>query len=346
MIDGLVKPSDNFQYYVPDAIYWNTFDEVVNYMSSSVSGRANLGWIGHVKSRFGAKNTGLFINCGNGWVERDCFRGGLIKTAIGIDIMPQLISLAHAEAEKIGMPANYIVSDINSFNFDSVKVDLAVNVGAMHHIAYIDRVLREIWTALGPDGVYVIGNDYTGPHRNQYAWEAWSETLLLNRELPREYQVELSYPHLQTMLLLDPTEAVHSELQMVTTRRYFDIVEEVQFGGAIAYILLFGNKKLYGDRGTELGRKTIRRILDADQRFFRLHPETNLFTYAVCKPKILPAPQSVLDQWTKEENERESLASSYGGRYYPPTALELIYNELADQKHQISVLLGSRTMSA
>jgi hypothetical protein len=56
-----------------------------------------------------------------------------------------------------------------------------------------------------------------------------------------------------------------------------------------------------------------------------------LFTFAVCTPKSALPPQPVLDLWTAEENERELHASRNGGRYYPPTALELMYNQMLER---------------
>jgi hypothetical protein len=193
----------------------------------------------------------------------------------------------------------------------------------MHHIAYIDRLTRQMARFLKPGGIYVV-NDYTGPHRNQYGWEAVSRCAELNHSLPEAYRARLGYAHVPTMLAHDPTEAIHSELQMDVLRRYFDIVTHVRFGGALAYSLLFQNHLLYRDQRTERGAACIGRILAADQEFLNERPESNLFTFAICTPKAAPPRQKQLDSWTREEMEREARARDNGGRYYPPTALELI----------------------
>jgi hypothetical protein len=69
-----------------------------------------------------------------------------------------------------------------------------------------------------------------------------------------------------------------------------------------------------------------------DAAFLAAHPDSNLFTFAVCTPKSALPPQPVLDLWTAEENERELHASLNGGRYYPPTALELMYNHMLERQ--------------
>jgi 2-polyprenyl-6-hydroxyphenyl methylase/3-demethylubiquinone-9 3-methyltransferase len=327
MDDTVLKPAAGFEYYKQE-IYWNNFDQVQMRMNLAVSGDPAVGWVQHVRRLYGVRDPGFFISCGNGWVERDCFRAGLIRSAIGFDVLPDLVGTAAAEAEKIGMPARYFQADGNTLPDDGPTCELIVNHGAMHHIAYIDRLTRQMARFLKPGGIYVV-NDYTGPHRNQYGWEAVSRCAELNHSLPEAYRARLGYAHVPTMLAHDPTEAIHSELQMDVLRRYFDIVTHVRFGGALAYSLLFQNHLLYRDQRTERGAACIGRILAADQEFLNERPESNLFTFAICTPKAAPPRQKQLDSWTREEMEREARARDNGGRYYPPTALELIYNGLA-----------------
>jgi hypothetical protein len=125
---------------------------------------------------------------------------------------------------------------------------------------------------------------------------------------------------------------------MDVTRRYFDIEQEIQLGGGVAYTLLFGNGNLYRDQHTDVGSKIIEDILAADSELLARHPSSNLFTFAVCRPKAILSPQPILDCWRAEENEREAYAVRNGGRYYPPTILELIYNEMFDVKDQNRIL--------
>ncbi len=273
----------------------------------------------------------MFISCGNGWVERDCFKTGLIRGCVGFDVMESSLAAAQADAAAIGMPARYFLADGNRLVLDGTVYDIAVNRGAMHRIAFLDRLLRQIHGSLARDGIYVM-NDYTGAHRNQYSWEVWSAVVKASHALPEMYRAVLAYAHMPTMLAHDPTEAIHSELQMHLTRRYFDVRQEVRYGGAIAYTLLFGNRALYRDRGSEAGVRLVEQILAWDAAFLEAHPQSDLFTFAVCMPKPTLPPQPMLDRWTAEENERELHASRNGGRYYPPTTLALIYNAMPERQ--------------
>lgn len=320
-------PSNDFEYYILDSIYWNNFEKVISYINSSISGNETQGWVSYINKQFGTFDDGLFVSCGNGWVERDCFKEKLICSASGFDISQKLIEKCIEEANKIGMPYDYRVEDANKLTEINKKFNFIVNNGSIHHVAYIDQFTRAIASALHSDGIYII-NDYTGPHRNQYSWEAWEAIISLNASIPKKYQINLVYPHMPTMLHTDPTEAIHSELQMGVARRYFDIVQEVTLGGGVAYTLLYNNKTLYKEQNTAEGKATIDRIMQVDQELTKKIPNTSLFTFAVCqKKKYLD--QAKLDLWSSEEKNREALALNLGGRYYSPTALELIYNKFS-----------------
>src|SRR6516225_5336784 len=105
-----LRPSEAFEYY-KGTIYWNNFEIVQLYINQAISGDRPKNWSQHVRDRYGCFENGLFINCGNGWVERDLFREGLIQKAIGFDISETLIQAAVAEAARIGMPFAYTVDD-------------------------------------------------------------------------------------------------------------------------------------------------------------------------------------------------------------------------------------------
>jgi SAM-dependent methyltransferase len=234
---------------------------------------------------------------------------------------------------------DYLLVIVSGFIFDLDGIDagLVVNNGAMHHVAYIDRLTRRLCKVLKNGGVYV-GFDYTGAHRNQYSWAAWSSMVELNASLPERFRAtwppswpcRLVYPHLKTMLHIDPTEAIHSELQIDVLRRYFNLEQFVPLGGAIAYQILFQNRQLYNERHTAEGIETLREIMDADWAFLAADPGSSLFSFWVATPKEDAFHDALtLAEWENEENLREQQAAQNGGRYYKVSALEIIYDEIA-----------------
>lgn len=322
-----VQPSQGFQYY-QGQVYWNNFAAVVALQNRLVSGKPDQGWMGYVRERYGRTRRGLFVQCGNGWVERECKRLDLIDEAVGTDIGAELLDEARRGAASIGLPAEYIVADTNRFDFTRLDYEWVFNNAAFHHIAHLDAALRSIWRGMKGQGLLVCF-DYTGPHRNQYPWEPWSAMVALNDSLPKRFRADLQYPHLPTMLSTDPSEAVHSELILDYCRRYFDIVELRPLGGAIAYELLFGNRQLLAEENTEDGAAVIAQILAADLAYTRGDAGRSYFNFWVAVPRAEATLDPIdLDRWTREEEAREQEAARQGGRYGPKTALELIYDRL------------------
>lgn len=330
-----IRPSESFEYYTGQ-VYWNNFDAVIAHINRLISGRPEQGWGSYVKARYGVSKRALFIQCGNGWVERDCYARGLVEHVIGTDIGESMLQDARTQAAQVGLSAEYIKADTNTFDFTQLNYDWVFNHAAFHHIAYLDAALRSMWRGMNGQGL-LICYDYTGPHRNQYDWQAWSAMLRFNETLPKEYQAKVRYPHMPTMLATDPTEAIHSELILAHCRRYFDIIELRPLGGAIAYELLFGNRALLGDQHTPNGAATLARIIAADTDFTAGDPDRSYFNFWVAAPRPITAlDPSQLEAWTREEVAREDAAKRAGMRYVPPSALELIYNDVADLRDRLA----------
>lgn len=333
-----IAPPASITYYRPQ-IYWNDFEIVRCRIDAEISGSPTTDWVGHLKSRGLTFDRCLMLNCGNGWVERDLYRTGLFREVFGFDIGEKMVDEATEQAKKMEMPARYVVADCNNFVPERDRFDLAVNFAAMHHVAYINRLTARTTAALKPGGRYVAF-DYVGPHRNQYSWKIWSAIIELNATLPIAFRHDyIPYPHLKTMLHLDPTEAIHSELQVEMLKRYFDIAQYTELGGALAYHLLYGNAALFEARHSAAGQACLNAILDADKTFTTRHPDTNLFAFWIAAPKAKSAlSEGQMQAWQADEDAREAAAALQAGRYYPPTALEILTNEISDLRYNLSLV--------
>lgn len=310
-------------YYAGRGKYWDDVRLVRRNIYRKISGDPDVAFQEHFAAGRGRTfNKALMLNCGNGWVERELFDIGLFEEVVGVDYGASLLDEARAEAAKKGMPATYYAMDANAAEFPAEGVDLVVNFAAAHHIAYIDRVFRALCALLPEDG-WCFSYDYVGPHRNQYRADAWEVAWQLNRSMPAHLRQDLSYPHLPTMLVVDPTEAIHSELVLATFHRYFEVDELVLLGGAIAYPLLTLNEAMFAAPDDEEKLEWIRRISAADEEFLAAHPESSLTAYFTGRPKKhVLADDAALSRWSAEEDERELVARSEGGEYYPRTALQ------------------------
>lgn len=318
---------DSSVYYASG--YWNDLPQVAAYMNRRISGDPAVPWYEHLRRQTGTATfrKALFLNCGNGWVERELMAVGVVAEGVGIDIAPDLLEQARKEADASGLNLRYYERDVNTADLPEDGYDLVVNYAAAHHIAYLDKVFRRICEILPPDGVFV-SSDYVGPHRNQYAYAEWQAAHELNRTLPEKFRMDMRYPHLPTMLHGDPTEAIHSELILETTRRYFDVAEVKPMGGALAYVLLTFNAGIHSSPGPERDA-VVEQIVAADDAYTDAHPDSTLFAFFRGTPrKSVLAETESLARWTAEEEAREAAAARNGGEYYPLTALQVLTQEL------------------
>jgi SAM-dependent methyltransferase len=327
--------SNNPDVYYRRGDYWNDLPEVVQHINNRITGAPTLNWIDYLTSmRPNGFDSVLVLNCGNGWVERELLSSGLVRHAVGIDISEELLEQAREAASLADLNADYFGMNINRGNIPGGSYDLVLNHAAGHHIANLDRVLRQVASAIEPDGLFVSW-DYTGPHRNQYGARAWEKVVEVNSQLPNDLQADLQYPHLPTMLIDDPSEAIHSELFLEVKNRYFDFVYEKRIGGAIAYPLLTFNKNIFGSR-TDYSSKYVMNILQEDANDTDLNPGDSLFSFVIARVKDLKSiTQSLLDQWTIEEDNRESQAIINGGLYYRPAIIGELYERIEQARVQL-----------
>lgn len=301
--------------------YWNDLPEVAAFIERRATGKDATPWYEHLRAVTGGRSFGkaLLLNCGNGWVERELLRAGVVHEAVGIDISADLLDSARKAAADEGLNARYHQRDINTADLPEDGYDLVVNYAAAHHIAYLDKVLRRVAEVLPEDGVFA-SVDYVGPHRNQYPYEQWQAASELNATLPEHLRADLPYPHLPTMLHGDPTEAIHSELILPTVQRYFRLAELNPIGGGLAYLLLSFNPRLHAAQGPERD-EVIRRVLAADEAWTAEHGP--LFAFFWGRPdKAALQDAAQLARWTAEEEERERRAADNAGHYYPLTVLQ------------------------
>jgi SAM-dependent methyltransferase len=328
-----VVPAEGFQYY--RGRYWNDLDRVVRTLNERATGNPELTWMEHLRDNYGPFRHALVLNCGNGWVERDLVAKGVVASAVGLDVSEELLDQARREAAAADLPLTYLQLDTNVADFPDEDFDLVVNHAAMHHVAYVDRVTRRICELLGPDGVYASW-DYVGPHRNQYTAVQWERAWSTNLELAPGLRQVMRYPHMPTMLVDDPTEAVHSELIVPTIERYFTIEHHARLGGGVGYLLLTHNDAIQSRSHDEID-DAVQAVMAADGDLTDTYPETTLFSYIVAKPNAAAlADRDRLAQWTSDEDDRERRAAEAGGVYYTPTAIGALSETLVIAENAVS----------
>jgi SAM-dependent methyltransferase len=308
-------------------------------INQKISGREDVTWWKHFAERTGRTfERALFLNCGNGWVEREMVSSGFVKEAVGVDYSDALLEQARSAATRDGLSIRYHQLNINSDQLPTDDFDLVVNHAAAHHIARIDRVFREVCRLLPPNG-WFISFDYVGPHRNQYAYDAWERAWRLNSQLPAEAQQVMRYPNIEAMVQIDPTEAIHSELILETLERYFSVDEKVCLGGAIAYPILTHNANLFAMEDSHERERLAQRVLDEDERYLERNPDSSLFAYFTAQPnKAILTCDTLLQRWGEEEGDRERAAEARGGQYYERDLIQEIYLTNDSMRSELELL--------
>lgn len=308
--------------------YWNDFPKVLEYMSQNFTGHKDKYWVDDFKERFAKKpfKHGLFLNCGNGWVERDFIDKKIVSEATAFDYAKELLEIA--EQKKGKRRINYFQADVNKVNFEKDQFDLIVNVAALHHVQYLNRLSFVLAKSLKSNGL-LVNFDYIGPHRNQYPLKQWYLIRKINNSLPDYIRKDpLDYPHLATMLHHDPTEAIHSELIFESLSHYFDVFERHDTGGGIAYMILTHNAKLNYVKKRVLD-KYIEEILTADKYYTDLGKVPSMFSYFIAKPKKeVLADRGKVKFFQEQEDSRERNAELLAGVYTKYDFLKLFYHYL------------------
>ncbi len=337
-----VTSLDSSVYYKEQ--YWDSFPQAEKYIQFQATGNPSHDSITDFKLRYGKKpfKHGLFLNCGNGWLERWFIKQGLVEKATAFDCSQTLIEEAKQKKGKLAI--TYFVADANTIELPEETYDLVVNSAALHHVQYLNRFCYQIFRSMKQHGVF-FHYDYIGPHRNQYSKKDWSLINSVNNSLPASIRKEpLPYPHLPTMVISDPSEAIHSELITTYLSRYFHFDQRNDISGMIAYNILSLNQKLHKGESN----KAIASVIETDRKAFADGKIPPLFSYMLTHKK---QPSSLTSRriwyWQLEENLRERDSKLIEWTYSIGEYWALISHSKKKQRlFRLGLYLCSRVISA
>jgi SAM-dependent methyltransferase len=322
---GTSVPTDSSVYY--SSHYWNDLPRVLEYINERTTGDRGTYWMEDFRARFCQAQPfqhGLFVACGNGWVERDFIDRGIVRRATGFDYSKDL--LAAAERDRGEREIDYFQADVNRLDLPEDGYDLVVNVGALHHVQYVNRFSRVLCSTLRSSGA-LVAFDYIGPGRNQYGVDHWSLIRQANQDLPRFLRKDkLKRPHLPTMLHDDPTEAIHADIVLEALARFFTIEERHDVGGGIAYEVITHNPKFFGGVAEAELTPNLDRLLAADAGMTDRGTVPPLFSYYIARPNKAALEDAGLDMHQAAEDSREAWAAGHAGVYSWPQYVEVLLN--------------------
>lgn len=339
----MIHSKNNTVYY--QGVYWNNYKPIQQYLNQLCTTSSNIFWADYIKLQFCSQqpfNTALVPNCGDGHIERMFINKKIVMSAVGTDWSSDLLDKANKQAIKDNLSIEYYKLDTNTANFPDKKFDLIINHAACHHIQYIYFVFYKFYLILNQSNGLFINYDYVGPHRNQYSAHQWESIYKANLSLPPQARQDIlsTYAHIPTMLITDPTEAIHSELIKQVFNLFFDTILYRPLNGSIAYPLLTHNKNFASLQDTKLQQELLEQMISADKAYANDCPNSEMFAFFVGRPKDNLLDNNAVEVFRKiqEENTIESITNRITTKYYTDTCMGFLYEHIDRLNNKIKTL--------
>ncbi len=136
--------------------------------------------------------------------------------------------------------------DFNRFEPPAGAYDVVLMNMSLHHVEELESLLPRIAACLDPAGFFVI-NEYVGPRQFQFGDRQIEIVRQLLAVLPEELRRDVTTGKTKTAYerkpveywnVVDPSESVRSDEIPSVLESYFDVVERIDYGGAVLHLLL------------------------------------------------------------------------------------------------------------
>jgi len=246
-------------------VHWMGSPVVRAYLNQRVSGRPDGDWLTwawhrHVVPRLVRRRRAglrvLVLGCGEGWLERAIAGRPEIASIDACDVADGAVATAEEAARRAGLAdrVRYHVVDLDDEPPPGGPYDLAIAHSVLHHVENLELAFPALARSLVPNGLLLF-NEYVGPRRFQFTREQLAAMNHALARLPRRLRLSwmmrdpsrpegVAFPYKEVpteaeMLAVDPSEAVRSDELPGFLRAWFEVVEEVDYGGSLLHHLLY-----------------------------------------------------------------------------------------------------------
>lgn len=218
-------------------VSWMADPLVRHYINEAISGSPHLwpmDWFEQFTNRRRFRRV-LSIGCGSGAFERDMMKRGLADRIDALDGSTHSLHIARttAEAEGYRGTIGYFACDFNEPVLPRGTFDLVVFHQSMHHVAKLEKVLREVLLSLAPGGLLYI-DEYVGPSRHDWSFELLKPHEAAYQLVPPEARIVPTLP--LPIVYEDPSEAIRSSEIEEQLAIGFETIEERGYGGNLLAI--------------------------------------------------------------------------------------------------------------
>ena len=132
----------------------------------------------------------LDIGCGTGWTS--VFLARMSYEVVGIDVAPDMIEAALANKDRYGtVNANFEVGDFEALPYRN-EFDVVTSYHSLHHAEDEAAVIRSVFAALRPGGVFVTAEPGAGHARTATAQQAIVDCGVTEKDMPPSLIVKLA----------------------------------------------------------------------------------------------------------------------------------------------------------
>jgi len=263
---------------------WNTF----------ASGDPDVTFPMHVARTHLAGRSGLralSLGCGTGGNEINWAKLGVFDQIVGVDISPERIDAANAEAKRLGLEDGLLfrVADARELVKARETYDVVLGLHSLHHFDRLDSTMVHVAQLVDPDGFLVV-DEFVGPTRFQWSSAQLAAANRLLAQLPAERRRRIDgrvkrkaiRPSRLSMILDDPSEAVDADRLTPAIRQNFEVVEELPYGGTVLHVALSGIAQNF--LGDDVQTRALIDLCFAAED--EVLPELGHdFAFMVCRPK-------------------------------------------------------------
>ena len=101
----------------------------------------------------------LEIGCGTGYFTLNLMQEGVIATAVCTDVSPGMLEALRANAGRLGLTVDTVVSDAAALPFEDASFDLVLGHAVLHHLPEPERAFAEFMRVLRPGGVLLFAGE-------------------------------------------------------------------------------------------------------------------------------------------------------------------------------------------
>ena len=101
----------------------------------------------------------LEIGSGTGYFTLNLMQEGVIGAGICTDVSPGMLDALRANAERLGLDVETVVSDAAALPFEDASFDLVLGHAVLHHLPELDRSFAEVMRVLRPGGVILFAGE-------------------------------------------------------------------------------------------------------------------------------------------------------------------------------------------